>query len=259
MRKVLLADDENLIVKGLSKLIDWAALDIEIVGEAIDGLSAEQMILERHPDLVISDIRMPGLTGLELLTRHKGGSQAPKFILISGYEEFEYVKQALSNGAVDYLLKPFSFEEFSRAVAKAKSLYELMKLRDKQSQVDSSVVDNASGGEDNESISIKADYKVTMVRFADIIFIESVGEYVRLHLTNAPAITTLFRLKNMETALPSDKFMRVHRSYIVNLGHVSGYSRSRVMLDNGEYVPVSVNYRDSFRKYIERSMLSMQI
>ena len=121
------------------------------------------------------------------------------------------------------------------------------------------MVDDESGSENSDCISIKADYKVTMVRFADIIFIESVGEYVRLHLTNAPAITTLFRLKNMETALPSDKFMRVHRSYIVNLSHVSGYSRSRVMLDNGEYVPVSVNYRDSFRKFIERSMLSMQM
>ena len=122
MRKVLLADDEHLIVKGLSKLIDWAALDIEIVGEATDGLTAEQMILEQHPDLVISDIRMPGLTGLELLARHKGGSHSPKFIFISGYEEFEYVKQALSGGAVDYLLKPVSASELEKAVRKALGL-----------------------------------------------------------------------------------------------------------------------------------------
>lgn len=85
MHKVLLADDEHLIVKGLTKLIDWAALDIEIVGEVTDGLTAHQMILEKHPDLVISDIRMPGLTGLDLLSRHKDGSNAPKFIFISGY------------------------------------------------------------------------------------------------------------------------------------------------------------------------------
>ena len=122
MKKVLLADDENLIVKGLRKLIDWAALDIEIVGEAIDGLTADQMIREKHPDLVISDIRMPGLTGLELLARHKGGANAPKFIFISGYEEFEYVKQALSGGAVDYLLKPVSAAELEKAVRKALGL-----------------------------------------------------------------------------------------------------------------------------------------
>ena len=122
MRKVLLADDEHLIVKGLHKLIDWASLDIEIIGEVTDGLTAEQMILEQHPDLVISDIRMPGLTGLELLARHKGGSHAPKFIFISGYEEFEYVKQALSGGAVDYLLKPVSASELEKAVRKALGL-----------------------------------------------------------------------------------------------------------------------------------------
>jgi len=135
----------------------------------------------------------------------------------------------------------------------------LNKLREKHSLTESSVVDNGSSNEATDCISIKADYKVTMVRYADIIYIESVGEYVRLHLNNASAITTLFRLKNMESALPSDKFMRVHRSYIVNLGHVTGYSRSRVMLDNGEYVPVSVNYRDAFREYVERSMPSVGV
>ncbi len=122
MWKVLFADDENLIVKGLSKLINWAALDIEVVGEAMDGLSADRMIREQHPDLVISDIRMPGLTGLELLERFKGDPQAPKFIFISGYEEFEYVRQALSGGAVDYLLKPVSAEALEKAVRKALGL-----------------------------------------------------------------------------------------------------------------------------------------
>lgn len=122
MRKVLLADDEHLIVKGLRKLIDWNALDIEIVGEATDGLTAEAMIMEYQPDLVISDIRMPGLSGLELMAHHKGGSNAPKFIFISGYEEFEYVKQALSGGAVEYLLKPVSASALEKAVRKALGL-----------------------------------------------------------------------------------------------------------------------------------------
>lgn len=122
MWKVLLADDESVIVKGLRKLIDWAALDIEVVGEATDGLMAASMIEETHPDLVISDIRMPGLTGLELLSRYKGGVQAPKFIFVSGYEEFEYVRQALSGGAVDYLLKPVSAEILDKAVRRALGL-----------------------------------------------------------------------------------------------------------------------------------------
>ena len=122
MRKVLLADDENLILRGLRRLIDWEALDIEVVGEALDGLQAEEMILSTRPDLVITDIRMPGLTGLDLLARHKGGPDAPKFIFISSYEEFEYVRQALSGGAVEYLLKPVSSEALEKAVRKALGL-----------------------------------------------------------------------------------------------------------------------------------------
>ena len=122
MWKVLLADDEAMIVKGLRKLIDWSALGIELVGEATDGLMAAQLLDQTRPDLVISDIRMPGLTGLELLDRYKSGGQAPKFIFVSGYEEFEYVRKALSGGAVDYLLKPVSAEELERAVRKALGL-----------------------------------------------------------------------------------------------------------------------------------------
>lgn len=122
MWKVLLADDESVIVKGLRKLIDWAALEIEIVGEATDGLTAAQLIGQTHPDLVVSDIRMPGLTGLELMERFKGGVQAPKFIFVSGYEEFEYARQALSGGAVDYLLKPVAADALEKAVRRALGL-----------------------------------------------------------------------------------------------------------------------------------------
>ena len=152
---------------------------------------------------------------------------------------------------MDYLLKPFSFDDFQRAVGKARSLLELQHLREEQ--VTSSVDTPAQGtSENNDCISIKADYKVSLVKYADIIYIESVGEYVRLHLTSGSSIMTLLRLKNIESALPSDRFMRVHRSYIVNLGHVAGYARGRVYLDNEEYVPISINYRDQFREYMEK-------
>ena len=124
MWKVLLADDENLILRGLRRLIDWEALGIEVVGEALDGTQAEQMILQTRPDLVVTDIRMPGLSGLDLLSRHKSGPDAPKFIFVSSYEEFEYVRQALSGGAVEYLLKPVSAEALEKAVRKALGLME---------------------------------------------------------------------------------------------------------------------------------------
>jgi two-component system LytT family response regulator len=104
---------------------------------------------------------------------------------------------------------------------------------------------------DREYISIKADYKTTLVRISDIVYLESEGEYVRLHLDDRSTITTLFRLKNMEAALPSEMFMRVHRSYIVNLQRIRSYVKGRVFISDSEYVPIGENYREAFQRYIE--------
>lgn len=122
MWKVLLADDEAVIVKGLRRLIDWQALGVEVAGEVTDGLSALRVIREVRPDLVVSDIRMPGLTGLELMELCREEGQPAKFIFISGYEEFEYARKALSGGAVEYLLKPVSAQDLEKAVRKALGL-----------------------------------------------------------------------------------------------------------------------------------------
>ena len=95
---------------------------------------------------------------------------------------------------------------------------------------------------------MKADY---------IVYLESEGEYVRMHLADGTTITTLFRLKNMEAALPSDMFMRVHRSYIVNLRCIKGYVRGRVFLSDTEYVPIGENYKESFQHYIESNFKNL--
>lgn len=253
MIRCLAIDDEPLALRQIKSYIERVA-DLELVELCSSAVIAQEVLQREKIDLMFVDINMPDLNGVDFVREL---SSPPMVIFTTAYTE--YAIEGFRLDAVDYLLKPFSFDEFSRAVSKAKSLFELNKLREKHSLTESSVVDNGSSNEATDCISIKADYKVTMVRYADIIYIESVGEYVRLHLNNASAITTLFRLKNMESALPSDKFMRVHRSYIVNLSHVTEYSRSRVMLDNGEYVPVSVNYRDAFREYIERSMPSVGV
>jgi two-component system LytT family response regulator len=195
---------------------------------------------------------MPGRNGLDLV---RGLKMPPMIIFTTAYSEFAV--EGFRLDAVDYLLKPFSFAEFNRAAEKALSLHNLMQL---QRQHDTATDAKSSTpvaemepdiAPTSDSISIKADYKVSIVRYADIIYIESVGEYIRLHLANAAPITTLFRLKNMESALPSDTFMRVHRSYIVNLNYVKSYGRGRIYLANDEYVPLSINYKESFREYIE--------
>ncbi|MBQ2364149.1 MAG: LytTR family transcriptional regulator, partial [Alistipes sp.] len=109
-----------------------------------------------------------------------------------------------------------------------------------------------SDNSDKEMLSVKADYKTQLVRISDIVYLESAGEYVRMHIEGSSSITTLFRLKNMETSLPADSFLRVHRSYIVNLKRISGYTKGRIFLDNGEYVPLGENYKARFLEFFDK-------
>lgn len=122
MIQAVLADDEGIILKGLKKLIDWERLGIEIVGEAGNGEEALKLIREKKPQLIVSDIAMPGISGLEMLREIGSQGLNTKVIFVSGYQEFSYAKDAVRYGAVDYLLKPVEKEELETAVCKAVSL-----------------------------------------------------------------------------------------------------------------------------------------
>lgn len=111
MLKVLLVDDEPAICALLTRLIDWEGLDLVCVGTAGDGLEAQSMIRQHRPDIVITDIQLPGMTGLELIESIVGMEGAPRFIVVSGFREFEYAQRALRFGVEDYLLKPIDQEE----------------------------------------------------------------------------------------------------------------------------------------------------
>lgn len=244
MIRCIAIDDEPLALRQIKSYIERLP-QLELCALCSSAYQAQEVLNSESVDLIFADINMPDMSGIDFV---RGLQSPPMVIFTTAYSE--YAIEGFRLDAVDYLLKPFSFADFERAVKKAISLFELKQLRD--SQQGTAETTPAAETESGEYISIKADYKVSLVRYSDIIYIESVGEYVRLHLTNASPITTLFRLKNMETALPSDRFMRVHRSYIVNLEHITGYARGRVYLDNEEYVPISGNYRDTFREYINK-------
>ena len=124
MPDIYIADDEPIIIRGLKKMLSALSLDVQIAGCSTDGNTALSEILSLNPDIVISDIAMPGKTGLELLYSIKESHLETKVIFLSGYAEFAYVKEALSNGAVDYLLKPIEPEELERAIQKTISQLE---------------------------------------------------------------------------------------------------------------------------------------
>lgn len=246
MLKCIAIDDEPLALRQIAAYIAKVPY-LELVARFNNALEAQQRLAEEKIDLIFVDVNMPDLNGVDFV---RGLVERPMIIFTTAYSE--YAVEGFKLDAVDYLLKPFSFADFSRAAAKANSLYEL-----RHNQRPAQEPETEALPRDREYLTVKADYKVSLVRIADILYIESEGEYVRLHLANGTAITTLFRLKNMETALPSDSFMRVHRSYIVNLRAIHSYIKGRIYLNDSEYVPIGENYKEAFQNYIRQNFRNL--
>ncbi len=246
MLKCIAIDDEPLALRQIAAYIGKIPY-LELSARFNNALEAQQWLASERVDLIFVDINMPDLSGVEFV---RGLIDRPMVIFTTAYSE--YAVEGFKLDAVDYLLKPFSFADFSRSAAKANSLYE---LRHNQRPPQEPATEALP--KDTEYLSVKADYKVTLVRISDIVYIESEGEYVRMHLADGSTITTLFRLKNMEATLPSDSFMRVHRSYIVNLRAIRSYIKGRIYLNDTDYVPIGENYKEAFQNYIKRNFRNL--
>ena len=247
MLKCIAIDDEPLALRQITGYISKIPY-LELSATFNNAIDAQQRLTEEPADLIFADINMPDLNGVDFV---RALPDRPMEIFTTAYSE--YAVEGFKLDAVDYLLKPFSFADFSRSAAKANSLYELRQNRRSEPQETAS----EATPRDKEYISVKADYKVSLVRIAEIIYLESEGEYVRMHLADGSTITTLFRLKNMETALPAESFMRVHRSYIVNLRAIKAYVKGRIFLSDNEYVPIGENYKEAFQAYIDKNFRNL--
>ena len=247
MLKCIAIDDEPLALRQLKSYIEKIPY-LELTATCNNALEAQQLLASQHVDLIFVDINMPDLSGVEFV---RSLVDRPMVIFTTAYSE--YAVEGFKLDAVDYLLKPFSFADFSRSAGKANSLYE---LRHNQRAGEPEATPEALP-KDKEYISVKADYKVSLVKISNIVYLESEGEYVRMHLDDGTTITTLFRLKNMETALPAESFMRVHRSYIVNLRAIKAYVKGRIFLSDNEYIPIGENYKEAFQAYIDKNFRNL--
>ena len=255
MLNCLAIDDEPLALRQIEKYIEKIPY-LNLTAATTNALEAQQIAASQPIDLLFVDINMPDLNGMDLV---RSLTARPMVIFTTAYSQ--YAVEGFRLDAIDYLLKPFDFADFSRAAAKAYALYE---LKHKSMEHPAPVATPAAApmpveteavpsNEEQEFISVKADYKVSLLRTADILFVESEGEYVRIHLQDGSKVTTLYRIKNMEASLPAGQFMRVHRSYIVNLRHIRSYERGRIYLDNDTHIPIGENYKEPFQQYIERT------
>ncbi len=242
MLKTIIIDDEPLALRQLRGYLSKLS-EVELIASFRSAVEAEEYMLPECReviDLIFCDINMPELSGVEFVRRMQEREVLPMVIFTTAHSE--YAVEGFRLDAVDYLLKPFPFVDLERSVKRAISLYELRHIKE-TSEV-SEVVS------ESEYLSVKADYKVTLVKFSDIVYMESEGEYVRMHIVGQRPITTLFRLKNMEAQLPATQFVRTHRSFIVNLNYVVSYERGRVYISKDDYLPIGQNYRESFHRAI---------
>ena len=237
MIKVVAIDDEPLALQLVKGYVEKTPF-LEMAGAFDNPVDAVGFITSSDVDLVLLDIQMPDLTGTELASVISGG---PKVIFTTAYEK--YALEGFRLDAVDYLLKPFSYAEFLRAVQKAEKLIEL-----ERQQLPSVEVRK-------DFLFIKSEYKIRRINFSEIHYIEGLKDYVKIFLTGEKKpVLSLSTLKALEARLPEDKFMRVHRSYIVNLDTVKVIERNRIVYGDVR-IPVTDQYKENFQKFLDGNFI----
>ena len=237
MIRCIAIDDEPLALKQIEAYIDKTPF-LEKVAVCDSALQAMEVLRDQPVDLMFVDINMPDLSGMDFV---KTLDNPPRVIFTTAYSQ--YAVEGFRVDALDYLLKPISYPDFLKSANKAKSWFETH-------QRNAVKVNN-----DDEFLFIKSEYKIVRINFNDIKYIESMSEYVKIHLVSSKPIMSLLSMKSLEEQLPSEKFMRVHRSYIVNLTKISVIVRNRIIFDGNVYIPVSDQYKSKFQNYIDKNFL----
>ena len=231
----LAVDDEKpalQLVKSYIEQVDF----LNLRGCFHNPVEAMNKVKEWNIPLLFLDINMPDLSGTQLARLLPPES---KVIFTTAYEE--YALEGFKVSALDYLVKPFSLEEFMGAAQKAFDYFQLLQASHGQ-QVD-------------DYLFVKADYKLHKVWLQDILFVENLKDYVRFYLEDGTRLMSLVALKTLEERLPKVQFMKVHRSYIVNLAKVSTVERSRIVFGN-HFIPISDPYRPAFKAYLEQKRIN---
>ena len=229
MIRVLAIDDEPLALRQLEMYMAKVPF-LELVAACSSAAMAAPYVAKA--DALFLDINMPDLSGMDFI---KSLPHPPAVVFTTAYSE--YAVEGFRVNAVDYLLKPFSFKEFEASCEKLRKHLEMQAALEAREMA--------------PILHFKADYRTLSIDVRKILYVESMSEYVKIFLVDADApVVVLYSLKNLIEQLPADRFMRIHRSYIIALGHIAEASRTSVRLDNGKALPVGELYRPAFSAYL---------
>ena len=238
MIRCIAIDDEPLALKQIADYISKTPF-LELAGLCESALQALELLDKTPVDLMFVDVNMPDLSGMDFV---KTLENPPFIVFVTAYSE--YALEGFRVDAIDYLLKPISYSDFFKSANIVKAWFDAMQ------QKPAEVMSN------KDFLFIKSEYKILRINFDDINYIEAMSEYIRIHLVNSKPVMTQLSMKSIEDQLPDDRFMRVHRSFIINLSKISVIERNRIIFDGTVYIPVSDQYKSKFQNYIDQNFLS---
>ena len=245
-----IVDDEPLAVSLLESYVNKTPF-LELQGKYGSAVNALPALTEKPVDLLFLDIQMPELNGMEFSRILKAET---RIIFTTAFGQ--YALDSYKVNALDYLLKPISYADFLKSANKALQWYEL--LREGNGAKSDTGADNTPAQQQSsiESIFIKTEYKLVQVELRKILYIEGLKDYVKIYVEDEQhPILSLMSMKNLEDMLPASRFVRVHRSYIVQPEKIKVIERGRIVFDK-KYIPISDNYKQKFMEFLsQRSLL----
>lgn len=244
-------DDEPLALDLLESYVLKTPF-LKLTGKYLGALQAMSAIQNSDIDLIFLDIQMPGLNGLDF---SKMISEKSRIIFTTAFNQ--YALDSYKVNALDYLLKPISYLDFLQAANKALRWFEIVRrpapsaqdpAPETERKPDAAPATPAKG--EIDSIFIKSDYKLIQVKLADILYIEGLKDYIKIYTENeTKPLLSLMSMKSMEELLPSGRFMRVHRSFIVQVDKIKVVDRNRIVFGKN-YIPISESYKKEFAAFL---------
>jgi DNA-binding LytR/AlgR family response regulator len=234
-------DDEPLAIELLESYVAKTSF-LKLTGSYSSAIEAMQDSTTQSVDMIFLDIQMPEISGMEFARFIKDDT---RIIFTTAFSE--YALEGYRVDALDYLLKPITYSKFLEASKKALKWFEM-----KKSASDTTTTEKHR--QEEEQMFVKADHKLIRILFKDILYIEGWKDYVKIHLKDKPhPILSLMSMKGLEETLPSTKFIRIHRSFIIQKNKIDSISKNRVTIGKKE-LPIGESYKEEFNKIIDAGM-----